>query len=127
MADDGWSLEVVRGRRAGRSYALSGGETVLGNAPAGPAGIDLADQEGDSPRRMAGRQALIAATPAGLTVRDLDSPGGTFVNSRRVLPGQSLPLREGDVIQLAGVQLRVTARGQGRPATPAAPALPYVL
>ncbi len=66
MGENGWSLEVVKGRQAGRSYALAGPEVVLGNALAGAAGIDLAEQEGDSPRRMAARQAVVAATPAGL-------------------------------------------------------------
>src|SRR5437016_4137755 len=109
MGENGWTLEVVKGRQAGRSYALRGAETILGNALAGRPGIDLADQEGDSPRRMAAQQAAIASTPAGLALRDLDSPGGTFVNRQRVLPGQALPLRPGDVIQLGGVQLRVVA------------------
>ena len=121
MAENGWMLEVVKGRQAGRSYALRGGETILGNALAGRSGIDLADQEGDSPRRMAAQQATIAATPSGLAVRDLDSPGGTFVNRQRVLPGQALPLRAGDVIQLGSVQLRVVAGANGQP--PSAPPL----
>ncbi len=127
MGEENWSLEIVRGREAGRSYALTGSETVLGNALAGGAGIDLADQEGDSPRRMAGRQAVVATVPTGLAVRDLDSPGGTFVNRQRVLPGQSQPLRSGDVIQIGGVQLRVVPAANGRPTSPAAPATPFVL
>ncbi len=52
-----WSLEVVRGRQAGRAYTLGPGETVVGNALNGQPGVDLKDQEGDSPRRMAGRHA----------------------------------------------------------------------
>ncbi|HEY2157615.1 MAG TPA: FHA domain-containing protein [Isosphaeraceae bacterium] len=129
MGDNGWSLEVVKGRQAGRSYALAGPEVVLGNAPADASGIDLAEQEGDTPRRMAARQAVVAATPAGLLVRDLDSPGGTFVNRQRVLPGQLLPLRAGDVLQLGGVQLKVVAKANGQPSTaPAAvPTQPFVL
>ncbi len=129
MGDNGWSLEVVKGRQAGRSYALAGPEVVLGNALAGVSGIDLAEQEGETPRRMAARQAVVAATPAGLLVRDLDSPGGTFVNRQRVLPGQSLPLRAGDVIQLGGVQLKVVTKSNGQTSTaPAgAPSQPFVL
>ena len=61
MGENGWSLEVVRGRQAGRSYAArESPETVLGNALAGQSGIDLGDQEGDSPRRMAARQAVVS-------------------------------------------------------------------
>jgi hypothetical protein len=129
MGENGWSLEVVKGRQAGRSYALAGPEVVLGNAPADASAIDLAEQEGDTPRRMAARQAVVAATPAGLLVRDLDSPGGTFVNRQRVLPGQLLPLRAGDVLQLGGVQLKVVTKANGQPATApaAAPLQPFVL
>lgn len=107
MGIAGWSLEVARGREVGRAYALAGPETVLGNAPGGMPGIDLAGQEGDSPRRMAARQAVVEAGPDGPKLRDLDSPGGTFVNQRRVLPGRAEPLKAGDLIQLGSVQLRV--------------------
>ena len=104
----GWSLEVVRGKDAGRAFALALGEVVLGNAPGDRRGIDLAAQEGDnSPRRMAARHASIDCSEGGLALRDLESPGGTFVNRQRVLPGQAKPLQTGDVIQLGGVQLKV--------------------
>ncbi len=105
-----WELEVVRGKGVGRYYSLAPGCSVLGNALGGEKGIDLAAEEGASPRRMAARQAELVTDGQALSVRDLDSPGGTFVNSQRVLPGQSRALREGDLIQLAGVQLRVVSR-----------------
>src|SRR3954447_15007253 len=109
MSGKGWALEVVRGRESGRVYSLGRGETVLGNAPAGEAGIDLSAHEGDSPRRMAARQAQLDLTPQGLTVRDLDSPGGTFVNRQRLLPGQARLLQPNDLLQLGGVQVKVVA------------------
>src|SRR5947207_2221757 len=100
MNENGWTLEVVRGRVAGTRYALRAGETVLGNAPGGEAGLDLAPQEGESPRRMAGRQAQVVCSGQTLTLLDLDSPGGTFVNRQRLLPGQARPLASGDLVQL---------------------------
>jgi hypothetical protein len=102
-----WSLEVIRGRVTGREYALKPGEIVLGNALNGAPGLDLVEQEGNSPRKMAARQAAVAASGADLTIRDLDSPGGTFVNQQRLLAGQARRLVDGDVIQLGSVQLRV--------------------
>jgi len=117
-----WALEVVRGRDAGRVFPLAGGEVILGNEAGGRGVLDLADQEGPSPRRMAGRHSALDCSAAGLTIRDLESPGGTFVNRRRVLPGRAEPLRAGDVIQLGGVQLRVVpGRAGGQPARPASP------
>ena len=104
----GWALEIVRGKDEGRVFALVSGEIVLGNAPGERDGIDLAAQEASaSPRRMAARHASLECSPGGLSVRDLESPGGTFVNRQRVLPGQARPLQIGDVIQLGGVQLKV--------------------
>src|SRR3954454_12923042 len=99
-AGNGWALEVVRGKDTGRLYALNGSELVLGNALGGEPGIDLSDQEGNSPRRMAARQAKLECSAAGVTLRDLDSPGGTFVNRQRILSGQDRVLQEGDLIQL---------------------------
>lgn len=123
-AADNWSLEVVRGREAGRRYALPAGwgEVVLGNAPGAGTTIDLSDQEANSPRRMAARQARLERGAGDrLALRDLGSPGGTFVNQQRVTPGEPRPLAVGDLIQLGGVQLRVVAsNGPAAPPSPAA-------
>jgi len=116
-SDNGWSLEIVRGKDAGRLFAVRAGATVLGNALDGAPGLDLADQEGIAPRRMAARQAQLECAGGGLAVRDLDSPGGTFVNRQRILPGQARPLQEGDLLQLGPVQLRVV-RGLAPPGPP---------
>lgn len=122
--ENGWGLEVVRGREAGRVFALDRGRSVLGNALGGEAGVDLGDQEGASPRRMAGKQATVDCSAEGLTLRDLDSPGGTFVNRQRLLPGQARRLEAGDLIQLAGLQLRIVARTAKRPKETVPTALP---
>ena len=89
-------------RPARRSWVMTWGER---------AGLDLADQEGNTPRKMAARHAAITSTTQEITVRDLDSPGGTFVNQQRLLSGQSRRLAAGDVIQLGSVQLRVKHNG----------------
>src|SRR5262245_60658290 len=106
-ADHRWELEVVRGREVGRRHPLDQGEIVLGNALEGARGIDLACQEASSPRRMAGRQASLTVSGESLIIRDLESPGGTFVNRQRLLAGQARSLQPGDILQLGGVQLQV--------------------
>jgi hypothetical protein len=121
-AENVWSLEVVRGKQEGRRFPLNGGSIVLGNALGGERGIDLAEQEGTSPRRMAAKQALIECTANGPMLRDLDSPGGTFVNRQRILPGQARALRPDDLIQLAGVQLKVVAGTSAKPVEEPPPA-----
>jgi hypothetical protein len=123
-----WGLEVVRGREVGRVFALGQGRNVLGNALNGEPGIELGPQEGTSPRRMAPRQALVELAAGGISLRDLESPGGTFVNRQRLRPDQVRRLLAGDVIQLGAVQLKVVETGarpkepEARPApAPAAP------
>jgi hypothetical protein len=119
-----WSLEVVRGRDVGKVFALPGGEVVLGNGIDGVGGLDLRDQEAGSPRRMAARQAAVEVHGTDLMIRDLDSPGGTFVNRQRLLSGQARRLQAGDEIQLGGVLLRVVAAGVGPPPAEQPPPIP---
>jgi len=112
---DHWFLEVVRGRNVGRRYQVGPGETPIGNALAGTPGFDLSDQESNSPRRMAGRHACLTAAGEALSIRDFESPGGTFVNRQRLLAGQVRPLQPGDLIQLGAVQLEVKRAGHLEP------------
>ena len=122
--ENGWGLEVVRGRQVGRIYPLGAGPSVLGASLNGAPGIDLSAEEGPSPRKMAAKQAQVECASGSLSLRDLDSPGGTFVNRQRVLPDQPRRLESGDVIQLGSVQLKVISRQPPKPspivsATPA--------
>lgn len=120
-----WRLEVVRGRDPGRAYPLGPQPLLLGNALGGAPGIELGDQEGDAPRRMAARQARLEIDGAALVIRDLDSPGGTFVNRQRLPPATARPLGDGDLIQLGAVQLRVVRAGpRPAPVPPPSPPAP---
>jgi hypothetical protein len=122
---NGWKLEVVRGKDSGRVFALEANEVVVGNAPGDGQSLNLASQESESsPRRMAARHASLQCSPKGLLLLDLESPGGTFVNRQRVLPGQKKPLRDGDVIQLGGVQLKVV-QGSEAPVAPSTTPGPF--
>jgi len=108
-----WVLEIVRGREQGKRYLVGPGENAIGNALAGAPGLNLADQEDpSSPRRMAAKQACLTVSADALSIRDLDSPGGTFVNRQRLLSGQVRALQPGDTVQLGGVQLQVKREAQ---------------
>ncbi|QEH37937.1 FHA domain protein [Aquisphaera giovannonii] len=122
-ANEMWILEIVRGREPGRTYSLAAGETILGNALGGMPGLDLSGQEPtSSPRRMAARQASVTLSGGGPSIRDLDSPGGTFVNRQRLFSAQARPLQPGDLIQLGGVQLEVKRVAAPAPPPPRQPA-----
>ena len=71
---------------------------------------------------MAARHATLECSGKDLSIRDLESPGGTFVNQQRLLSGQPRKLSPGDVIQLGGVQLKV--KQDACAATPAVAAAP---
>jgi uncharacterized membrane protein len=106
-----WQLAVIRGTKLGQMYPVVAGETIVGNALDGGRGLDLTEQEVGASRRMAARHALINSAGQDLTIRDLESPGGTFVNRQRLLSGQTRRLEPGDVIQLGAVQLEVKQKG----------------
>ena len=122
-----WHFEVVRGRDPGKVFAVGKDAIVVGNAPGDGSGIDLADQEAGAPRKMAGQHARVETSGDSLQIRDLGSPGGTFVNRVRVVPGTVRALEGGDVIQVGAVQLRVVA-GPPEPSSHPSPSptIPFV-
>ncbi len=94
---------------------------MLGNDLNGEVGLSLGLLEGSSPRKMAAKQAELLADEFTLTLRDLDSPGGTFVNRQRILPGQARTLQQGDVIQLGSVQLKIVTNAVASVSQPPKP------
>ncbi len=100
-------LVVVRGAKPNSEYPIYEGRNVLGRADQKPVDIDLDIQE--SPDRIwSSRQhAVIICEKTSLTIEDLNSTNGTFVNRSRVFPGQVQPLKANDVIQIGEVQLKV--------------------
>jgi pSer/pThr/pTyr-binding forkhead associated (FHA) protein len=74
-----------------------------------PAGRVLAVGREDSPlaRKLAEypnvsrRHAEISVSGASVTVTDLESANGTFVNDRRIDPGSPAPAQAGDRLRLA--------------------------
>lgn len=109
-----WSLEVVKGRDTGARYGLAAGKTVVLGAGSA-AELDLARHEIDGPRRVEARHAEITLKNDAPTIRDLDSLGGTFVNRKRLLQGRAQTLAAGDIVQLAGVQLKIHQASESEP------------
>jgi len=84
------------------------GRNFIGRPDERPVDIDLVDQE--SPDRVwASRQHAVVTYENGvLTIEDLNSLNGTFVNRARITPGQQRVLQVNDVIQIGTVHLKVT-------------------
>jgi uncharacterized protein (TIGR02996 family) len=100
-------LKILRGTRVGIEYPIYQGSNYIGWADELPVDIDLEDQE-QTDRIWSSRQhALIQSEGNDLTLEDLNSSNGTYLNRARVYPGQRRPLKQGDVIQIGTVQMKV--------------------
>jgi FHA domain-containing protein len=100
-------LVVLRGVKIGAEYPVYEGLNFIGRSDEKPVDIDLEDQE--QPERIwSSRQhACISFENGILTIEDLNSSNGTFVNRARVYPGQKKQLNVGDVVQIGTVQMKV--------------------
>jgi len=106
-ADAKPKLVVIRGQRMQVEYPLYEGDNYLGRADEKAVDIDLEDQEPPDRVWSSRQHALITYENGQLTLEDLNSTNGTFVNRMRVHPGQKRPLHVNDVIQIGTVHLKV--------------------
>ena len=100
-------LVILRGQRMDVVYPLYPGKNYLGRTDDKPVDIDLDDQEASDRIWTSRQHAVINYEDGALTIEDLNSLNGTFVNRSRVHPGQLKELRENDVIQVGTVHLKV--------------------
>lgn len=103
-----FKLRVVRGQRINVEYPLCEGQNLVGRSDDRPVDVDLRDQEpGD--RVWASRQhAVFHLDGSVLTLEDLHSTNGTYVNRHRIPPGSKRVLKADDIVQIGTVQLKVT-------------------
>jgi hypothetical protein len=104
----GFRLRVVRGLRVNLEYPLYEGKNMIGRGDDRPVDVDLRDQE-PADRIWASRQhASLNLVGGVLTIEDLVSTNGTYVNRHRLPPGATRRLKEDDVLQVGTIQLKVT-------------------
>jgi len=96
-----WALTVETGPQAGLTYVLGPGNTVAGRG--GSCAIFLADVT------VSREHARFSVDANGLSVTDLGSTNGTYVNGRRHEAGR---LAEGDELMIGKFHVRVS-RGHG--------------
>ncbi|HKD99391.1 MAG TPA: FHA domain-containing serine/threonine-protein kinase, partial [Planctomycetota bacterium] len=89
-------LEVLRGARAGESFAVGAGGVTIGR-DAKLAGVVI-----DDPAVATVHCRVAPVKGGGFGVQDLGTDGGTFVNDRRV---KAARLAHGDRIRVGGVEL----------------------
>lgn len=100
-------LVVKRGQKIGFEFPIYGGENYIGRADEKPVDVDLEDQEPPERVWCSRQHALINYDEdAGkITLEDLNSSNGTYVNRERVYPGQPRQLYVNDTIQIGTVHL----------------------
>jgi hypothetical protein len=100
-------LVVLRGQKIGVEFPVYPDLNFIGRADEKPVDIDLEDQEPPDRIWCSRQHAVINFEDGRLSIEDLNSSNGTYVNRTRVYPGTKRPLNVGDVIQIGTVQLKV--------------------
>lgn len=100
-------LVVLRGEKVDMQYPVYPGKNYLGRTDEKPVDIDLENQEPTDRIWTSRQHAVITFENGLLTVEDLNSLNGTFVNRTRVHPGQVRTLQVNDIVQVGTVHMRV--------------------
>ncbi len=100
-------LVVLRGLKINVEYPIYEGQNYIGRADEKPVDIDLDDQEPPDRVWSSRQHALIIYENGELSLEDLNSANGTFVNRTRVYPGQKRNLVPNDVVQVGTVQMKL--------------------
>jgi tRNA A-37 threonylcarbamoyl transferase component Bud32 len=100
------ALIVTRGQQVNAEYVLQDGRNVLGREGAD---IDLEDQEPPERCYISREHCAVHLSRGKLTLEDLGSANGTYLNRARVAVGERQPLKADDLIQIGPVVLKVRA------------------
>jgi len=100
-------LVVLRGQRINVEYPLYDGHNFIGRADEKPVDIDLDDQEPPDRVWCSRQHALVTVEDGIVTIEDLNSANGTYVNRTKVFPGQKRNLAVNDVVQIGTVHMKL--------------------
>jgi hypothetical protein len=110
-------LIVQRGPKRSLEYPILRGANYIGRGDDDtPAEIDLTGLEPQDRIWSSARHAVIRfEIDGGLTIEDLNSSNGTFLNRARIWPGRPQPLKVNDLIQIGeAVHLKLAAEPAGK-------------
>ena len=101
-------LVIERGSSAGKQFSLSDEDANIGRWDAEGGVFPDVDLDSDDPEaKVSRRHARISRRDGQYAIEDLGSTNGTFVNrGRRLAPGKSQPLQDGDEIIVGKTFLR---------------------
>jgi hypothetical protein len=100
-------LVVLRGARIGAEYPVYEGRNTVGRFADKPVDIDLVSQETTEQIWCSRQHAVVLFERGSVSIEDLNSLNGTWVNGARIHAGQLRTLRSGDVVQIGTVQMKL--------------------
>ncbi len=93
------SLTITRGGTVGKVFELQAGDNLVGRWDPDSGSFPEVDMENDDPEARISRKHALIKFEAELTIEDIGSLNGTFVNrGQRLEPGSPVPLKDGDEI-----------------------------
>jgi hypothetical protein len=99
-------LTVVKGLRAGKTYAVKDGVTYVGRKGPHAVDVDLTEQENPGVAVTVNRFALIWFAKNGLGIADTGR-GVTRLNGTRIASGKRFSLQGDDTLQFGKTELQV--------------------
>jgi FHA domain len=102
-------LVVVRGLKVNDEYKLFPGDTYIGRNDEKPVDVDLTFQEPEDKVWVSRQHALITfdSDTGVITIEDLNSANGTYVNREKIYPGQPKQIGVGSTVQIGTVHMRI--------------------
>ena len=93
------SLTITRGGTVGKVFELQAGDNLVGRWDPDSGSFPEVDMENDDPEARISRKHALIKFGSELTIEDIGSLNGTFVNrGQRLEPGSPVPLKDGDEI-----------------------------
>ncbi len=93
------TLTITRGGTVGKVFDLQAGDNLIGRWDPDSGSFPEVDMENDDPEARISRKHALIKFGTGLTIEDIGSLNGTFVNrGQRLEPGTPVPLKDGDEI-----------------------------
>lgn len=102
-------LQVVRGGRKGQEFPLEDGNNLVGRWDPETGSFPEVDLDQDDPEaKISRKHALIRFEIGKITVEDIGSLNGTYVNRQpRLMPGNPVELKSGDEIIIGKTFLKL--------------------
>jgi hypothetical protein len=103
-------LSIIRGGRRGQEFELESGNNLVGRWDPETGAFPEVDLDADDPEAKVSRKhALIRIDGGKITIEDIGSLNGTYVNRQpRLQPGSPLDLKDGDEIIIGKTFLKLS-------------------